>query len=1059
MADQAIWLSHLKLAGLKPPRGSESLAEEEPSGDKVASSTPLPAFASQLQLTGSRPKPNERLAADKPGEELAPDAGIWQLYVEEAKEHDNELVDSRNKNLDVMLLFAALFSAIVTAFTVQSATLLQENPAEITVTLLLAIAQSQQRIEQGTPQNSSPIERPAFSAPLSARWINGLWFTALALSLSAALVAMLAKEWLTEFVASRPRPPQTYALLHQTRLKGLEKWIALRIIDFLPSILHLSLLLFALGLAVYLGTLNAGIMAAEAVISGVTVVFYLASTLSGVIFSSCPYVTQVSKNFQLAWSFLRRRGQTLRNQYAEHHANMDSKVTTDEQLQALAWLANNARDPAVSDCVYQALAGLAISIQQPSTPNPNEAPIVGDSTQATAGVDPNNQTTVLPQHIESQIQMPSSAGSNRYKLINGLFGEVCAHLSEAKIRHHRDLIAYQGLNVARYASALPELVRFLEPRPSDTNSDDRRVVLGLRGVSNSAAQSAFDALDCVWSDDCPEFSSDAYALLAAAELRLTVAVAYLRRTNPAPVPLASAGLSTNVIGMHTFERSDDDNGSASLFELQARYSRALARAAVLLSSHNDGRAPIGANPLAYMFGSIHLAAQCTALTSTPHMSTSLPQSKGQTSPTKFKVYMVGTGIIRQLPPLDIGDENAIIAGIMMVMSSPGIEETPWVELAAGCALTAVAPTLIHQWLNLVERSSLPLLNKREMKQALGDWPQELNLDQLGDLAETTLSQLLCLATIATSQAIRPDMSKLSNLAIMALYRRASMASGRYPMVSVALLNQGLFEELIRLVNLNHKAFKPTTLSTFLKLFLVERSGETLLLARTVSSTSLPTFLELLTRIPNHPLLIQSILTNVRQLSSKYSLDSGYLASFTTTEGGFAVLHKIGARPEYAPAVAELIEGIIEVAAGAVRSSALPSHASLTDNAIPGLLYSVKFLLEHSASDTKQQIKITRFMLNIIALLDRLDAKGLVMVAEDPLTAEIGTNLSAMPGSNVEHEWVKDSWDQLQAWVGVDDWHITGISRLFGAAEEVTQIGERKSYLAPFFIEIHYPLAL
>ncbi|KAF8596117.1 hypothetical protein BDV93DRAFT_410574, partial [Ceratobasidium sp. AG-I] len=137
---------------------------------------------------------------DKIGEELAPDAGIWQLYLDEAKEHDDELVDVRNKNLDMMLLLAALFSAILTAFLIESKNLLQQDPNEVSIGLLLFIAQSQQRMEQGDPQPAlAPIQLPEFSAPMSARWINGLWFLSLALSLSAALIAMLAKEWLTAY--------------------------------------------------------------------------------------------------------------------------------------------------------------------------------------------------------------------------------------------------------------------------------------------------------------------------------------------------------------------------------------------------------------------------------------------------------------------------------------------------------------------------------------------------------------------------------------------------------------------------------------------------------------------------------------------------------------------------------------------------------------------------------------------------------------------------------------------------------------------------------------------
>ncbi|KAG9078769.1 hypothetical protein FRC06_008179, partial [Ceratobasidium sp. 370] len=138
-----------------------------------ASGAPIPpllhASTEQTKLIPPRTNPYERLAADKPGEELVPDAGVWQLYVEEANEHDNELVKGKNDNIDVMLLFAALFSAILAAFLVDSKGMLQQDSADLTVTLLLAIAQSQQRVEQGTPRVLPTIELPQFSASRSAR--------------------------------------------------------------------------------------------------------------------------------------------------------------------------------------------------------------------------------------------------------------------------------------------------------------------------------------------------------------------------------------------------------------------------------------------------------------------------------------------------------------------------------------------------------------------------------------------------------------------------------------------------------------------------------------------------------------------------------------------------------------------------------------------------------------------------------------------------------------------------------------------------------------------------
>lgn len=68
---------------------------------------PARSTPNQPSLGPGCSKPHERLAADRIGEELAPDARIWKIYLDEVKEHNDELVDVKNKNLDMMLLFVS----------------------------------------------------------------------------------------------------------------------------------------------------------------------------------------------------------------------------------------------------------------------------------------------------------------------------------------------------------------------------------------------------------------------------------------------------------------------------------------------------------------------------------------------------------------------------------------------------------------------------------------------------------------------------------------------------------------------------------------------------------------------------------------------------------------------------------------------------------------------------------------------------------------------------------------------------------------------------------------
>jgi hypothetical protein len=272
---------------------------------------------------------------------------------------------------------AALFSAILSAFLTESKKLLQQDPSDTSVALLLAIAQSQQRMELGIPASNLPTLTGLlhFKPPMSARLVNGMWFTSLALSLSTALVAMLSKEWLTAYLSSRPRPAHAHALLRQSRLEGLDRWWALHIIALLPSLLHLSLLLFSVGLVIYLWTLDAAVAGVIAEVIGITVLFYVGTAVLGAIYDFCPYVTQISGYISIvAAKYL-----------ASSHASQDNNsgsYTTAGDLHALLWLSTNARDPAVVDCSYQALAGLRLPPDPPTIyRNPSRGGVVVGSSQ------------------------------------------------------------------------------------------------------------------------------------------------------------------------------------------------------------------------------------------------------------------------------------------------------------------------------------------------------------------------------------------------------------------------------------------------------------------------------------------------------------------------------------------------------------------------------------------------------------------------------------------------------------------------------------------------------
>ncbi|KAG8789306.1 hypothetical protein FRC12_013660 [Ceratobasidium sp. 428] len=307
---------------------------------------------------------------DEYGEELSKDARVWKTYVQEASRWDADLVDGWNRSLDLILIFAALFSAISTAFVIESSKSLRPDPAGSSDQTLLTISQTLVLIannQHGSPLNLTLTERPDFVVPASAIYVNTLWFLSLSLSVSVSLIAMLAKDWARGYIAELTGQPYQQARKRQRRWDGLKEWKVPEVIAFLPSILHLALLLFAVGLTVYLWSIHLGAALPVLLVTVLSVMAYGISTTLPLIHEHCPYSTPLSKLVLMLPKplFLRQFAPWMR------YTPLNDPTTTpepvdqqpDEDLmdettsRALAWLIVNYEDPRSADIALQAIAG------------------------------------------------------------------------------------------------------------------------------------------------------------------------------------------------------------------------------------------------------------------------------------------------------------------------------------------------------------------------------------------------------------------------------------------------------------------------------------------------------------------------------------------------------------------------------------------------------------------------------------------------------------------------------------------------------------------------------
>ncbi|KZP12361.1 hypothetical protein FIBSPDRAFT_836277 [Athelia psychrophila] len=120
-----------------------------------------------------------------------PTAKIWSVYMSEANPYDKALIDSWSKDMDGILIFAGLFSAVVTTFIIESFGGLMPDPNATTVALLQQISQ---QLAGNAAQNAT-LTPEAFSPTSSALRVNAFWILSLCLALTCALAATLVQQW------------------------------------------------------------------------------------------------------------------------------------------------------------------------------------------------------------------------------------------------------------------------------------------------------------------------------------------------------------------------------------------------------------------------------------------------------------------------------------------------------------------------------------------------------------------------------------------------------------------------------------------------------------------------------------------------------------------------------------------------------------------------------------------------------------------------------------------------------------------------------------------------
>ena len=178
---------------------------------------------------------------------------------------------------------AALFTAIVTSFALDSMADLEEDATTQILRLVVAA------------YNITSEDLPPSDPPSSIIYVNALWFLSITLSLGASTWAMLCQEWCA--VHLRGRHPEDYtemATKRQRAFEAIKKWKMKTLVISIPVILHLSVFLFLAGLWLRLADKNRVLGLVIGVPAAIIVATYIILTLLPV-FTDAPFNTSASE--------------------------------------------------------------------------------------------------------------------------------------------------------------------------------------------------------------------------------------------------------------------------------------------------------------------------------------------------------------------------------------------------------------------------------------------------------------------------------------------------------------------------------------------------------------------------------------------------------------------------------------------------------------------------------------------------------------------------------------------------------------------------------------------
>ncbi|KAF8813038.1 hypothetical protein BYT27DRAFT_7131987 [Phlegmacium glaucopus] len=246
---------------------------------------------------------------------------LWSVYNKEAESHDRALMETWKDDMNSIIIFAGLFSGVLTAFLVNASKNLKADPTEQTNALLsqavVLLAQiSQQLGPNGSQTIISPLQplEPFKLKPSDLR-VNIFWYMGLGFSIAAAGGATFLQLWVRNYLqvfqglsGSLERSRMRQYLFH-----GVSSNYMSLIVEWIPVLIHISFFLFFLGLAENLFAINHAVAITTTIIICYCTVCYMGCSVFPVLYPQTPFYTPLSTVYWRIAQIIRPRKHSDRN--------------------------------------------------------------------------------------------------------------------------------------------------------------------------------------------------------------------------------------------------------------------------------------------------------------------------------------------------------------------------------------------------------------------------------------------------------------------------------------------------------------------------------------------------------------------------------------------------------------------------------------------------------------------------------------------------------------------------------------------------------------------------